>query len=232
MFTHSAQIYDQLYAFKDYEEASQRLVALIKTHVPEAKSLIDVGCGTGKHLSFLQASFDVEGVDLDENLIKVARSNCPNIDFTVADMTDFALPRHFDVVTCLFSAIGYVKTKEGLAKTLKRLAYHTSPGGLVLVEPWFTPEQFWTGHITANFVDTPDLKIAWMYTSRAEDEVSILDVHYMVGTPDSVSTFEERHEIGLFTETEYEAAFRDAGLSVSFDKTGLFKRGLYIGHKA
>lgn len=232
MFTHSSQIYDKIYSFKDYEEASRRIVALVERQVPQARSLLDVGCGTGKHLFHLQETFDVEGLDLDAGLIEAARANCPDVVFTLADMTDFALPRQFDVVTCLFSAIGYVKTKEGLRKALERLAHHTAPGGLVLVEPWFTPEQFWTGHITANFHDEPDLKIAWMYTSRAEEDVSILDIHYMVGTPDSVSEFEERHEIGLFTEAEYEGAFECAGLSVSFDRTGLFKRGLYIGRKA
>ncbi len=232
MFTRSAQIYDKIYGFKDYSAASERIAALIEAQHPEARSLIDIGCGTGKHLSFLQERYEVEGLDLNEELIEIARRTCPEVRFTVADMTTFDLSRTFDVTACLFSAIGYVKTKEGLRNALKQLAQHTNPSGLVLVEPWFTPEQFWTDHITANYVDEPDLKITWMYTSRAENEVSILDIHYLVGTPQSVSHFVERHEIGLFTAEEYEAAFRDAGLAVEFDKQGLFQRGLYIGRKA
>jgi hypothetical protein len=97
------------------------------------------------------------------------------------------------------------------------------------VEPWFTPDTFWTDTITVNLVDRPDLKIAWMYTSRREGLLSVLDIHYMVGTPAGVERFEERHEIGLFTHEEYLDALRAAGLKAWHDPEGLFDRGLYLG---
>ena len=231
MFTKSAEIYDRIYAMKDYGGAARRIAALVRAECAGARSLLDVGCGTGMHLSHLQDSFDTAGLDLSEDLLAVARRRCPGVPFHAADMADFRLGERYDVVACLFSAIGYVRTVERLRASLRCMAAHTTPGGLVLVEPWFTPEAFWDGHLTANFLDEEDLKVAWMYVQRREDALSVLDIHYMVGTPDGIGEFTESHKIGLFTHEEYEAAFRDAGLEVRHDPEGLFRRGLYIGRR-
>ena len=91
-----------------------------------------------------------------------------------------------------------------------------------------TPESYWTGTITANLVDEEDLKIAWMYTSEREGDVSVLDIHYMVGSPAGIEQFTEVHHIGLFTQREYLDALADAGFRADFDPDGLFRRGLYI----
>ena len=54
----------------------------------------------------------------------------------VADMTSFDLGRRFDVVTCLFSSIGYVGTAERLDQAIATMAAHLEPGGTLIVEPW------------------------------------------------------------------------------------------------
>jgi hypothetical protein len=70
-----------------------------------------------------------------------------------------------------------------------------------------------------------------MYISEIEGSVSILDTNYLIGTPEGITYFTERHELGLFTHEEYQDAFRRVDLEVEYDPVGLFKRGLYIGKK-
>lgn len=146
-------------------------------------------------------------------------------------MAAFSLGKTFDVVTCLFSAIGYAETLERMQAAIRNMAAHAAAGGLVVVEPWFSPQTYWSGHITANHVDEKDLKISWMYIAQKVGLVSVLDINYLVGTPQSVDHFKEEHRLGLFTHEQYLDAFAAAGLEVSYDAKGLVGRGMYVGRR-
>ena len=75
-------------------------------------------------------------------------------------MRDFDLGRTFDVVVCLFSSIGYVKTIEAMLQTIQTFARHTAPGGVVIVEPWFAPGVLTPGHTSAITAKTTDFTVA------------------------------------------------------------------------
>ncbi len=231
LYTKSARFYDALYHFKNYKSASAKLKHYIQTHNPGAKTILDTACGTGKHIELVSEFYDAEGLDISEELLAIARERCPSVTFHKGDMIDFNIGKKFDVVTCLFSSIAYVKTFENLCKAVSCMTDHLNAKGLLLIEPWFSKETFWTDTITANHYDEKNLKISWMYTSKREDELSVLDINYLVGTPEEISYFKERHELGLFDDEQYRTAFKSAGLNVSFDKEGLFGRGIYIGIK-
>jgi SAM-dependent methyltransferase len=229
VFLFSAKYYDAVYGGKDYAAEARSLHTLIQRHRPGAKSLLDVACGTGRHLQQMAEWYDGAGLDASQELLDAARRRCPGVAFHLADMVDFSLPERFDAITCLFSSIAYVGSVERLRSTLAAMKRHLRPGGVVVIEPWFTAETYWTGTITANYVDEPELKIAWMYTSKRRDETSVLDIQALVGTPEGVEHFEERQELHLFSEEQYREAMRAADLSVEYDAEGPSGRGLYIG---
>jgi ubiquinone/menaquinone biosynthesis C-methylase UbiE len=233
MFSHTAQWYDTIYlAMKDYGAEVKKLTGYIRAHGrAPGNRLLDVACGTGLHLSYLQQHFDVEGLDLDENLLAIARQRLPDIPLHHADMTDFTLGRSFDVVTCLFSAIGYVKTLDNLARAVRCMTCHLTPGGVLLIEPWFTPETWAPGNVGAHFIDEPTLKIARIGTSFVEGRLSYMDLHYLIGTPEGTAHYVERHALGLFTTEEMRYALTACGLEVTYDGEGLTGRGLFIGQR-
>ena len=68
MFTKTAKHYDAVYSDKDYPGESQLLASLVRERVPDAKTLLDVACGTGRHLEHLSRQFDCTGIDLDDRL--------------------------------------------------------------------------------------------------------------------------------------------------------------------
>jgi ubiquinone/menaquinone biosynthesis C-methylase UbiE len=234
MFTLSAHLYDAIYLSrgKDYEREAQKVHELVQGNLKSGgNSLLDVACGTGIHLGYLKTYFDCAGLDLDAKMLDAARKKMPEMKFYQGDMLDFNLDRQFDVITCLFSSIGYVRTVPNLKRAVANMSRHLKPGGVLVVEPWFTPKDWHPGNVHATFVDEPDLKIARMNLSGQDGTLSYFVFHYLVGTPQGIHTFEERHELGLFTVDEYKFAFRDSDLEVIHDPQWLNARGLYLGLK-
>src|SRR5215211_1907761 len=235
MFSKSAQFYDEIYASidKNYEAEAKKAHRFIQNYQQtKGKSLLDVACGTGFHASLLSQYYQVEGLDLDPEMLQVAKKKHPKIPFHQGDMTDFDLKRQFDVIVCLFSSIGYVRTKSRLQKAIKNMGQHLLPGGVLLIEPWFTPEQWHPGRASMTQVDKPDLKIVRMSHSGQKGKISTLEFQYLIGTSKGIEHAVEMHELGLFTHKEYMDAFKAAGLVTTHDAEGLDGRGLYIGTKS
>lgn len=231
MFSRSAAFYDAVYAFKDYAAEAAQVHARIQDARPGASTLLDVACGTGKHLEYLVQHYEAEGLDLDPELLAVAQRRLPKVRFHLEDMRDFTLEKTYDVVTCLFSAIGYVQTVERLGATLLRFAAHLNPGGVLLLEPWLTPDVWEVGRVHVRTCESGALKVVRMNTTARRGRLAVMDMHYLVGEPSGVEHVSELHELGLFSREEYEAAFAGAGLEVLYDSEGLTGRGLYLGRK-
>jgi len=230
LYDRSAEFYDAIYSFKNYEKETAKLHELIQQHKRSlGNELLDVACGTGGHIAYLKRNYSVEGLDISPLMLRLARKKHPDVVFYRRDMTNFRLTKEFDVVTCLFSAIGHVKTRRRLDLAVRAMSRHLKPGGVLVVESWPTPKQWQNGRLGANFVDEANLKIARFGISKARGRLSVQDLHHLVATPNRIQHFVERLEMGLFTHDEYLDAFRQAKPETVYDPEGLMGRGLYIG---
>lgn len=229
-YTARPDLYDVEYAFKDYAAEAAALERAIRARAPRARTLLDVACGTGRHLEHLRSSFDCEGVDLDEGLLEIARSRLPGVPLHHSDMRRLDLGRRFDVVTCLFSAIGFVGGPDGLDAAAQAFARQLEPGGVLLVEPWLTPDVWLPNRPHVLAADADGIALARVTLSGLRDErVSTTEMHYVVATADGFDEFVEQHDLYLFTRDEMRAAFEEAGFALDYDEEGLMGRGLWIG---
>jgi len=146
-------------------------------------------------------------------------------------MTAFQINDHFDVILCLFSAIGYASTPERLRHAIETMAAHLNANGVLIVEPWISPAEYKPGGVFSVFVDKPSLKIARMNVNAVRGNISVINFHYLVATPEGIQHFTEDHELGLYNGEEYLAAFRSAGLQTVFEPEGLIGRGMYVARK-
>jgi ubiquinone/menaquinone biosynthesis C-methylase UbiE len=229
MFAKTAQYYDLIYSFKNYEKETQQIVDLIAREHPTARSVLDVACGTAEHAKYLSRTFQVDGIDIQPKFVEIARGKVPSGRFWVADMRDFDVSGRYDVVQCLFSSIGFLKQSQDVVRALLCFKKHLNPGGIVIVEPWFTPDQWQAGLIPHMVtVDRPDLKICRMSATGREGTISKIRFHYLVGRVQGVEHLTEDHELALYTLEEMLRFFQQAGLAARYDPEGIFGRGLYV----
>ena len=234
-YCRSADLYDSIYRSvgKDYAAEARRIHQLACQYKRSTDhTLLDVACGTGMHAGCLTEFYRVQGVDVSDEMIAVARGKHPEISFCVGDIRNFDLKLQFDIITCLFSSIGYLETSDMLNQAIANMGRHLKPGGVLFLEPWFTPDTWNPGRIHAVFVDQPGLKIARMNISEVDGKRSFFIFHYLVATAEGIEYFTERHDMTLFTHDEYIHSFRVNLLDVLYDPDGLCGRGLYIGSKA
>ena len=177
MFTESAELYDLIYSsFKDYRAEAAQIAGLLRSFHPACRRLLDVGCGTGEHARLLAGlhAFTVDGLDLSADFLRIARAKHSGGRFFEADMSDFQLPDRYDAILCLFSSIGYLKTLDRITQGLRCFRKHLKPDGVVMVEPWFTPDKMNAGHHSSRAAAAPGVRVQRLSTTEVEGRLSRL----------------------------------------------------------
>jgi ubiquinone/menaquinone biosynthesis C-methylase UbiE len=229
-----AKYYDLIYSGKNYKKEADKIMKLIHKYKKSTdKDLLEVACGTGHHLHYFKDKFACFGIDINEGMLSIAKKKIPSVNFKKANMIDFKINKKFDIITCLFSSIGYIKTHENLRKTINNFASHLKNGGVVIIEPWFTKFAYKPGYPHMITYESKELKIARLCVSRVKGNLSILDMNFLVAEKDKgVKYFIDKHELGMFEVNETLKMMKDAGLKAKFLKNGLIEeRGLFVGVK-
>jgi SAM-dependent methyltransferase len=149
VFDHYAEYYDAMYPEKDYEAEVSYVETLIREHHhQETVSILDLGCGTGKHaVEFASRGHLVRGVDSSPEMVTLAearKSALPddvkkNVSFSVGDVQSVRLDTKYDVVLALFHVASYQTTNDAFCAFLETARYHLRPNGILVFDFWYGP---------------------------------------------------------------------------------------------
>ena len=142
IFKDYSYYYDLLYKEKNYQKEAEYINKLIKKYRPEARKILNLGCGTGKHDRFLaEMGYELHSVDLSKEMLNIAK-NCKNPDnlfFYHGDIRNIRIEKRFDAVISLFHVISYQITNQDLKDTFNTVYTHLKDDGIFIFDCWYGP---------------------------------------------------------------------------------------------
>ncbi len=126
----------------DYAPYNEYVVQLIaKYSARSVNSLLDISCGGGKNIFHLKRHYQVTGLDLSSDMLKLATKLNPEATFVQADMRAYSLGKTFDAIL-VDDGVNHLITKEDLGQTLSNAYKHLNQGGVLILTPDATEETF------------------------------------------------------------------------------------------
>jgi SAM-dependent methyltransferase len=127
--------YHKLYSNRDEKEAA-KFIDELATLLPHRASVIDVGCGTGRHSkSLAEKGFQVTGIDLSSYSLQQAKQyKRENLQFFRHDMRKPFGRERFDVALNLFTSFGYFETREENMHVIENMHNALKPGGTLVID--------------------------------------------------------------------------------------------------
>lgn len=141
VFNDYSQYYDLLYQDKDYEAETNYILDLIKKYHAKTKSILELGCGTGKHANLLaKNNFIIHGVDISPTMLEIAKKNHhPNISFALGDARNYRANQKFDTVISLFHVASYQNSNQDLNDYFQTANLHLDCNGIFIFDAWYGP---------------------------------------------------------------------------------------------
>jgi len=230
VFNEYARYYDLLYRDKDYGAETEYVHGLIQAQNPDAKSILNIGCGSGRHDRCLVAhGYTVTGVDISEEMLAAAQNSAAgseSLDYVQGDARSVRLDKTFDVVISLFHVMSYQVTNADLMAAFVTAHTHLKPGGSFVFDCWYGP-----GVLT----DPPTVRV-----KELEDDVitvtriaqpvmhpneNVVDVNYRVFLKDngsgSVREINETHRMRYLFQPEVEMMLTTAGFELQLSEEWL-----------
>jgi SAM-dependent methyltransferase len=140
--------YDLLYRDKDYAGEADYVDRRIRQIVPDPKTILELGCGTGIHASFLaRKGYRVHGIDLSKNMLAQAEERLTTLQPTLAaqikvaagDVRSYRTEECFDAVVSLFHVASYQTLNKDISDLMETASFHLRPGGVFLFDFWYGP---------------------------------------------------------------------------------------------
>ncbi|MBE6137157.1 MAG: class I SAM-dependent methyltransferase [Erysipelotrichaceae bacterium] len=127
-----------------YDEVMSQLnydlwLEFIEEFLKPGDNVLDLACGTGTLCTMLKLKgFDAEGLDLSETILEIGREkmkvNHLNFPLHHADMTNFNLNKKFNMITCFFDSVNFLKDIKEVYKMFDCASAHLKDNGYFIID--------------------------------------------------------------------------------------------------
>jgi SAM-dependent methyltransferase len=210
-----ARAYDAIVAQPAGPSAAAVGDALAARGVGAGSSLLDAGCGTGRHAAELaRVGYRVTGVDRSAELLDVARRAAPECRFEVGDLRDWSPAEPFDAALCRGVLNDLIADEDRLAAvaTLRRAL---RPGGVLVadVRDWQpTAARYEANPVVERRADTPQGTVAFASHTTLEPATRTLRIRERLAAGDDEPA-EFEFAMRCWTREELAAALSTAGFA-------------------
>ena len=223
-FQDYAYYYNAFYRDKDYTMEAKQVDELIQKYGNNVKSVINYGCGTGKHdIELAKLGYSCTGIDLSQTMIEVARQNSKEIenqiDFSVADIRTYEPSKKYDAVISLFHVMSYQNSNEDILGAFQSARKALDEGGLFLFDAWYGPGVLSDKPVVrVKEVEDDQYELIRIARPVMHDKTNVVDVCYEVLVVDKetnvTKTINEVHSMRYFFRPEIVLLLKQAGFEL------------------
>lgn len=214
-----AQFYDALMG--DGSSRSARILDAIVRFDIDARSLLELGCGTGSVLEGLGTIPSLVGLDASPEMLSTAEDKVPHAKLVLGDMTNFELGTEFDIVACVFDTVNHLVTYDAWKSLFDSVERHLRPGGLFVFDLNTTGRLH---ELTANppWVHDFDGKTLIMDVSNDGGEIATWDIRVFAPVGDGMFELyrEAIRELGVPLDEVRATLAEDFEVLLDEDETG------------
>jgi len=228
VFAGYSRYYDLLYRDKDYAGEARYVHDLVRKHAPAARSLVEIGCGTGAHAAELASlGYDVVGVDMSEGMLAAAEARkgalplaqAERIRFAAGDARSVRLGQRFGGAISLFHVMSYQTSNEDLAAAFATAGEHLDRDGVFIFDCWYGPAVL-TERPTVALKQRSDetIQVTRVADPVMHPEQNLVDVNYTVTIRDlltgKVEVLRETHRMRYLFTPEVAMMLGAAGMTL------------------
>lgn len=224
LYTSLAECYDKIYQSKNYTQEA----LFIKEHGQSNKTasdeytLLDLACGTGTHAHELEKYYQVTGIDLNPEMLEIAKTKTQHTTFHTGNMQNISSSigdKCFDVITCLFSAINYNTNLKELEQVFREVYEHLNTNGVFIFDLGFCQENWMEGLVSIDTVVEDNLKLARLCQSHQKNGIFTADFVFLLKKDGEINFDIDRHKVGVYYTEQVNTLLENIG----------YKTNIYAG---
>lgn len=222
IFNAYARYYDLLYKDKPYAAEASYIDDLIRKYRPGAKSILNLGCGMGRHdACFEKMGYSVCGVDLSDTMLVEAHKRAipGKLEFFKGDVRTVDLHRKFDVVVSLFHVMSYQTQDDDILAAFRTAEKHLVPGGVFIFDFWYGPGVLNDPPVVrVKRLEDEEFRVVRIAEPTIQKDQNVADVNYQIMALDKRSgqwsELHESHSVRYFFLPEIKDYLLNAGFSL------------------